>query len=611
MSRRTQERHQPEKIQTQSNPLIKKILIYLAIIVLAGVPFIYGKYFELNYPDPYDSGSYVYSAKHVLEGAVIGVSEIPGAKMGTLFVNMLGVKLTGFNEIGAKLMQGLFQLIALVLMFLSLRKIYGRLAAAVAIVIASLYLSAPLIAKFGNVKEQHMVAFMVISASCFVLRQSGGKWIWAILCGAFGAWAPLFKETGSSVIAAIGLFLILQPFLKHRTWKQTFGDIGLILAGAVLSLIPVYIWLWKVGTPINYWPYRFVLEFFKGGTSGAGGSYISEAKKLITFDEQALRVLRYYGLLMLPILAAFAAILVRLVRFVMSLSGKLAADKKKNYERFVLLFAVWWILDMAFVWISPRSYEQYYIPLNASAAMLGAYIFALYSDSFEASQNKIKWSVLGFIGAIMMIVLSQHIIFGVRHSPHSGQDYGELSRGYVQKCEEIKNYRSGNFQGPWEVLGEYIKNNSVPSDKIYVWGWYPGIYVKAERFSATAAAVTSEMHVMSPQALAEMINNMIADFKKQPPKFIVDSYKRDFPWTRPPLELWPQVQGKFLPNKPEYVSQYENAYSQVLSQKIGEEEARRFEAMKPFRDFVMNNYKVANKYGEHVLFELKADAEIK
>ena len=34
--------------------------------VLAAIPFIMGKYIEFNSPDPFDSGSYVYSAEHIV-----------------------------------------------------------------------------------------------------------------------------------------------------------------------------------------------------------------------------------------------------------------------------------------------------------------------------------------------------------------------------------------------------------------------------------------------------------------------------------------------------------------------------------------------------------------
>ncbi len=96
-----------------------------AVALAAGIPFVLGKYFELNFPDPYDSAIYAYSAQHILDGAKIGVEEIPSAQIGTLVVNMAGVALTGFNEIGPKLIQGLLQLGALVLMFVALRRLFG------------------------------------------------------------------------------------------------------------------------------------------------------------------------------------------------------------------------------------------------------------------------------------------------------------------------------------------------------------------------------------------------------------------------------------------------------------------------------------------------------
>ena len=46
----------------------QRALVACALVVFAGIPFALGKYFELSFPDPFDSGSYVYSAQHVLSG---------------------------------------------------------------------------------------------------------------------------------------------------------------------------------------------------------------------------------------------------------------------------------------------------------------------------------------------------------------------------------------------------------------------------------------------------------------------------------------------------------------------------------------------------------------
>ena len=145
---------------------------------------------------------------------------MPSAQPGTLLVNMLGVKLFGFSELGPKLIQAFLQAVALVLMFFTMRKLYGMLAASIGVIVASLYLSAPLIAKFGNVKEQHMIAFMVIGVACYVLRQLGGKWWLAVLAGAALGWAPMFKQTAVSAIGAVGLFVLIQPLFKWRSSKK-------------------------------------------------------------------------------------------------------------------------------------------------------------------------------------------------------------------------------------------------------------------------------------------------------------------------------------------------------------------------------------------------------
>ncbi|HIJ52679.1 MAG TPA: hypothetical protein HPP66_05935 [Planctomycetes bacterium] len=646
----------------------KKKFVLLAIIaILAAIPFVLGKYFELNSPGPYDSGAYVYSAEKILRGATIGVDERPSAQMGTLLVNILGVWLCGFSETGPKLIQGILQAAALILMFIALRKLFGTLPAAVSVIVASVYLSAPLIAKFGNVKEQHMIAFIVMAMSCFVLRQLGGRWWWAALAGAFVIWAPLFKQTGMSAIAAMGLFILIQPILKHRSWKLTASDIGLLAAGAVIAIAPACVWLLTRHNG-QMLPYAFVwkpiVSSFAASQKGAGDNpaesetdenvapdkpqeekgllakllpgYVYKSWQALEVEERkevGRRVLRYYKLLILPIALAAGAIAVRIVRLIRRV---VSAEKKKkrSCDRFVLLFTVWWLLDMGFVFVSPRSYEQYYLPLNASAAMLGGYLIAAYTELLVNPVNKNVWKVVGVTGLLVMIGMSWHIFFGIARSPHSNVIYTnpatgepEKSRGYAQKFKEVANRRKGAW-GSWEVVGEYIRDNSTDSDTIYVWGWVPGIYVQAQRLSAVPNAFEGTMHTLSPTVLSKKIEAMVSTFQKEPPKFIVDTHKLHFPWNRPPLELWPILpkgfmgmkEAGFLPANKLIIDRYDAAYSELLREKIEPDEALRFEAMKPLREFVMNNYRIAElsqyvrtrdgrmanrMFGENVLFERK------
>ncbi|MHC4679655.1 MAG: hypothetical protein ACYTEK_13240 [Planctomycetota bacterium] len=281
-----------------------------------------------------------------------------------------------------------------------------------------------------------------------------------------------------------------------------------------------------------------------------------------------------------------------------------------SYDRFVLLFAVWWLFDMVFVWISPRSYEQYYLPLNASGAMLGGYLIAICYDRARTAASRPKWVGIGVFGLLLMVAMAWPTFGGVTKSPHSGRIYAnrrtglpEKQRGYVQKLKEI---RLGQNRGAWEDVGQYIRENSALSDVIYVWGWFPGIYVQARRLSPAPKAFEGTMHTLAPEVLSERVDELLSSFEKQPPRFIVDTYKSHFPWDRPPLELWPRTQKGFLPVQEQIVSQYEAEYAKMLRDKIRDaDEVKRFQAMKPFRDYVMKSYQVVRTFTNHVLYQRK------
>jgi 4-amino-4-deoxy-L-arabinose transferase-like glycosyltransferase len=640
-----------------------QFLVVLSLVVFAGIPFALGKYFELKCPDPFDSGSYVYSAEHVLTGARVGYEEKPSAQAGTLLVNMLGVELTGFNEIGSKVLQGLFQAAALALMFLTVRRLYGTLAGVISVTVASIYLSAPVIAKFGNVKEQFMIALMVMGICCFVWYRLTGRWWWALLTGMLLIGGPLFKQTGVSAIAAVGIFVLLGAILRHYAWRRAGKDVLLLVAGAVITLTPICAWYASMGTPLHYWPYSFVFEpAFKlvgvdleraagapgaqeqepptarveeVGKSGAkdappsnGGleardtrkdslilrllpGYVSDSWRMLGPAERKeafRRVLRYYGVLILPIALALGALAARAVVLVRRRRPGSKTPAEQDPGRFVLLFGLWWFFDMAFVWISPHSYEQYYLPLNASGAVLGGYLVGLYAHRWQADRDKTRWVVLGMAGLLLMIVLSWHIFFGIAKSPHSGVVYRDprtgqpaRTRGYVQKWEEI----AQNLSYDWARVGDYIRANSQPKDTIYVWGWVPGIYVQAQRMSAAPKAFEGMMHTLPPDQLAARVREIVAAFEKSPPKFIVDTRKVHFPWNRPPLELWPRVKKSPLPASEEVMKQYDQIYAELLSKQIEPAEARRYEAMQPLRWYVMKNYQIVGDFGVETLFRHK------
>jgi hypothetical protein len=623
--------HKGKKPVTARDRASAKPAGVIVVLILAGIPFALGRYFEFYYPDPFDSAANVYSAQHILNGARIGIEEMPSAALGTLLVNILGVWLFGFREFGPKLIQMVFQACALTTTYIALRKLLGRLPAAVSVIVAAIYTSAPLVAKFGNVKEQYMIACMATGVGLFVLRQLGGAWWYGFMAGAIVSWAPLFKETASSAIGAIGLFVILQPIFRHRTWKQTGIDILLLLAGASAAMAPLYVWIigWDVHMSL---PYSFIWETIGGllpkpEATTQTSTYVSALRETISFSQQWPKVLRFYLALCLPVSLAAGSIIVRVGRrirrslFVSRLSPEpghelraAVSGSRFDYGRFVLLFGVWWLLDMAFVWISPASYEQYYLPLTVSGAITGSYLIAVWRDRFAGAVFKTKWAVSGIAGFVLMVIMSWHIFFGLPISPYSGMRYPQKRNGYIQRWNEIWSRRHKGYIGYWETTGRYIREHTRPTDKIYVWGWVPGIYLSAQRFCPSPAAFESEMHARPPEQLEQIIDALLSSFKKEMPEFIVDSRKRHLPLERLRFELWPIVpegfmgfqQAQFLPDDPQEVAEFEKRWAEMTREMFGDDEARRFEIMGKFRRFIREHYDIVQMFGGCVVFKLRA-----
>ena len=642
------------------------LISILLTLVLGGIPFGIGKYIELNSPGPFDSGAYVYSAKHLLEGARMYVDERPSARPGTLIANIVGVKLFGFNDNGPKIVQMVLQLTALIFMFITLRKVFGSVAGVVGTTIAAVYLSAPLIAKFGNVKEQFMIAFMIYAACAFLWYECTQKRYWLIAAGFFALQPYYFKPTGMSIVFAIVLYMFVGNAVL-RKWKTLWTELavflcgyaaGMIVPGSLFvwqSLVPkllksfppmaivlgigvliltgiplgIYLladkkenaiakkipqWVWGVGITcvllilvVSQWDRILAAAGLKGG------GYLTNSLSARGLSELAPQVFRYYKALSVPMLMALCSIVVAMAVWICRRINKKKLEDIQS--KVVWVLAIWWMLDVGFIWISPRSYEQYYLPMCASAAMLSGFAAWKWQRQFALSKNKIPWLASGVVAAIALGCLLIPIFIGQRYSPDTGADYvknyGHRRRGFAEALNRVKQTKNNVF--PWQQVGDHVRKNSSEDDTMYVWGWYPGIYVRAQRLAPVPKAFEGNMHVIPPKALKRRVNGLVKKMRQAPPKFIVDSRKIHFPNDRPPLELWPIVKPKVpsnekqrpLRNNPREIAAYDAWWKKTLETQIEPDEAERYEAMESFRTFVMDNYRIVKIHGQHILFEKK------
>ena len=642
--------------------------IVLALIA-GGIPFYYGKYLEFGSDSPFDGALNIYMAKKVVDGATVGVDVFPSANPGTLFVNVVGVWLFGYSEFGPKLIQFLMQLSALSLMFYTLRRVYGSTAAIFGVVVAAFFLSCPPFVKYGNVKEQYMIVLMVVSACSLILRHFGGNWWLLLLAGASAIGGFFFKQTAGSMIAAIGLYILLRPLLRWCKWGQFIRELGLLLLGGLIGLLPLFMFYGINGNirpMIRHLPYgssilrtlnvkplvprdiegRLSPQWWAAPAAKAArpatsqsqkpknsarrkgnfaGGYVAASRQVTTFAAQYDWMMRYYRILVVPIGFGLFAVVLGLIQLISSIvtfakgsrrkegsRSKVAVDRVSG--RFILFLGLWWLLDLLFGWVSPRSYVEYFLPLAASGAMLAGYIvWRCVNNHWYWAGLLAVWSFLhvfvtfivpgdgllglgirrgiaegywghffarlipaGLVVIICVFIRSVHLrpirgilscgvvvfsllwwigLFGFA----SG---GQNIEAFSQKVSELARRRAEGSRQVWQRVGEFIRERSEPSDGLHVWGWFPGIYVSSERFSPARQAAYSDMHTDLPRMVRYNTTRLCAVLRAEPPKFIVDPQKQHYPYyTHPNFELWPKVgtadgKERFLTAEPELIASF-------------------------------------------------------
>jgi len=147
-------------------------------------------------------------------------------------------------------------------------------------------------------------------------------------------------------------------------------------------------------------------------------------------------------------------------------------------------------------------------------------------------------------------------------------------------------------------------------------------------------------YTLPAKDLSARVAELLDAFAREPPKFIIDTQNRHFPWDRPPLQLWPSIVNGYLllvnpPNsneqilaallqtfdvrpdeltkdgfflradKADAIRRYDAAFEKALRQRVEAAESLRYEALQPLRSYVMKNYDIAGRFDSHILFKHK------
>lgn len=430
-----------------------------------------------------DEGEYAYMGKLLLEGSApfqdAANMKLPGTSIVyALMMGVFGQTITGVHT-------GLLivNLLSMLFLFMALRRFYN---AAVGLVTAGAYglmaVSSGVLG-FAAHATQYVVVFVAAALVVLIKYQEKPKTMLAFWAGVLMGLSFLMKQQAVFFPVFGGLFLLAALYQA-----KSFKVITVLREGAIYSvgvLLPYLLILGWVSATGNFEQFWFwTVEY---ASQYAGGAPKEEIPML-------------FNLSFKPLYDEFTAI------WWLGLAG-LGVVFLGNYTPLQKGFAVGFAL-LSFAAVLPGFYfrQHYFVVALPALAML----FAVSLDVIAQRLNGVMR--LSFWQFVPLAIL---VFVGLRAFSANKAYYRQM------KPDEVaRRIYGGNPFTESPVIGDYIRQNSAPTDKIAVLGSEPQLFLYADRRSASRHIYTYGMMEQQPFNV-KMQDEMISEIEAAKPKFVV------------------------------------------------------------------------------------------
>jgi hypothetical protein len=346
-------------------------------------------------------------------------------------------------------------------------------------------------AVFSTVYYPKMLAgntemFLVLPASLAVLAYLGAakRRSLYLVAGALAGVTLLYKQVAGSLFAALALDRVLR--------RRPVGDLVLLGAGLCAVVGGAVGWLAHRGILDDavFWSWTYVFRhYLPSGTRDHGFAF----NFVISF---------------VPFAAAVAPPLVLAV----------------GYARERALSAVWlWLGGAAAAsLVGGRMYGHYFLMMVPPLAVLGGVGAARWLDGpAAAARRRLLVGVSAFLAAGFFVYAC---LFEA-----ATESFWRPSPDYL-------------------AATDWLRAHSSTDDRVFVWGWFPPLYVRSDRCPSTRFVYT---HVLSgsPSQGAEARGHSVPegwdmlmhDLEAAPPRYVLDTSHGDYSYAQSPLEAFPRL----------------------------------------------------------------------
>ena len=335
-----------------------------------------------------------------------------------------------------------------------------------------------------------------------------------LIVGVLVGIASLIRHQAIFTLGALGLAVVLfGTVLRQRSW---FRRCLLLAAGVLLPWFATIAAFRALGALPEFVDWVLIRNIRYVGES-AGSAWFRLAQSLAVC---------VFASCLLPWLMGSRAVLSILKR--QDLLGQLAEPQYRLRIAWTILLVV----SCVPVSLGGRFYEHYFLQFVPPLALLGAgpleALLARWKDL--PSARRAGWISLAVLPAIGSLA-------------YSG------ARGV------LRNYPLQNPQV--QAIGTWLRRNSSPADRLFVWGHFSPIYLAAGRLPGTRYVTTSwQLGNFDPEHIDDRVDLRrfrsdrdtqltMVDLKERRPEWIIDTAPANIhSWHKLPLSLLPDLESQ-------------------------------------------------------------------
>lgn len=426
---------------------------------------------------------------------------------GVFWLDAIGFLIGGGSYGGIILLCTLALVITHALFFIAGSLVYRRGSAALATILAGLYLTHGLFFAGGNRAETFLIPceLALITFYLFGLKR-GHNWCWFV-AGLCGGGAFLFKQTGLAALAAACIHTVILGVFTDLSLRTAWRRCGLLLAGACMVLFLVAVFLAVRGSLNEAW--FAIVTFNQLKLAHHPHQWFDSAWWTRWGDRFALSTLR------LPMLMALAATVhVTLRRF---RRPDRSGDGKRNSgwptqicAKAMLLFGLWFAIALSVAVVSPGSSAHRFLPALPPLLLLGGYLIdALKTEARLLDRLAQRaWVVSVFL---LMAYLASDAVY---------LNYQRAAEVYWERRPRIENGHWTINPTIWQQIGDEVAAITAPKDTIQCWNYTPQVYLQARRPNASRF-IAEMLCAMVPPDSTHIGREHLETLQANPPKVIV------------------------------------------------------------------------------------------